>query len=111
MQQAELTRQNVQGAHKMLSQQLLPSAQRRKIRNQPMHVLSEEDRIGYVACAGHRISKELESLFKTIEKLSTKTLPAIEAFYYASLIHLVFVKIHPFLDGNGRTARLLEKWF
>jgi Fic family protein len=21
------------------------------------------------------------------------------------------VKIHPFQDGNGRTARLLEKWF
>ena len=27
------------------------------------------------------------------------------------MVHLVFVKIHPFEDGNGRTARLLEKWF
>jgi Fic family protein len=27
------------------------------------------------------------------------------------MIHLCFVKIHPFADGNGRTARLLEKWF
>ena len=34
-----------------------------------------------------------------------------EVFYYASLIHLVFVKIHPFQDGNGRAARLMEKWF
>jgi len=34
-----------------------------------------------------------------------------EIFYYASLLHLVFVKIHPFQDGNGRTARLIEKWF
>jgi Fic family protein len=24
---------------------------------------------------------------------------------------LVFVKIHPFADGNGRAARLIEKWF
>lgn len=23
----------------------------------------------------------------------------------------MFVKIHPFNDGNGRTARLIEKWF
>ncbi len=34
-----------------------------------------------------------------------------EPFYYASFIHLVFVNIHPFNDGNGRAARLLEKWF
>jgi Fic family protein len=24
---------------------------------------------------------------------------------------MVFVNIHPFEDGNGRAARLLEKWF
>jgi Fic family protein len=31
--------------------------------------------------------------------------------FFSSLIHLAFVKVHPFNDGNGRTARLLEKWF
>ncbi len=34
-----------------------------------------------------------------------------EVFYFASMIHLVFVNIHPFVDGNGRATRLLEKWF
>ena len=34
-----------------------------------------------------------------------------EVLYFASFIHLVFVKIYPFQDGNGRSARLLEKWF
>lgn len=34
-----------------------------------------------------------------------------DVFYYAALRHLQFVKTHPFSEGNGRTARLLEKWF
>lgn len=34
-----------------------------------------------------------------------------EVFYYAVYIHLAFVNIHPFNGGNGRAARLLEKWF
>ena len=40
-----------------------------------------------------------------------KKLSPEEIFYYSSYIHLVFVNIHPFTDGNGRAARLLEKWF
>lgn len=38
-------------------------------------------------------------------------MPLEEVFYHASFIHLIFVHIHPFSDGNGRAARLLEKWF
>jgi Fic family protein len=34
-----------------------------------------------------------------------------QVFFFASMIHLVFVKIHPWNDGNGRSARLIEKWF
>jgi Fic family protein len=53
----------------------------------------------------------MKKFFNDITLLLTKELSIEEVFYFASLIHLVFVKIHPWNDGNGRTARLLEKWF
>ena len=57
------------------------------------------------------VEGEMSKLFADIELLLDASLKIEEVFFYASLIHLVFVKIHPFSDGNGRTARLLEKWF
>jgi Fic family protein len=53
----------------------------------------------------------MKDLFEDIAFLLSQKLSNQEVFYYASLMHLVFVHIHPFADGNGRTARLLEKWF
>ncbi len=42
--------------------------------------------------------------------LITSDFSEAEVFYFASLIHLRFAHIYPFRDGNGRTARLIEKW-
>ncbi|GIZ16581.1 Fic family protein [Capnocytophaga catalasegens] len=53
----------------------------------------------------------MEKLFHDIDVLIKKKPFLEEIFYFASFIHLIFVKIHPCNDGNGRTARLLEKWF
>ncbi len=107
----KLNLKNVQKAHSILSKNLLPKSQQGLIRINPMFVINSDDRIEYVAASPEIVKGELKKLFKDIEFLIETDLNDFEIFYYASLIHLVFVKIHPFQDGNGRTARLLEKWF
>jgi Fic family protein len=98
-------------AHKIISKNLLPTEHRGRIRTQPMFVINSDDRIEYVAASPSIVAQETEQLFDEIEQLLSMPLSKLETFYYDAQIHLVFVKIHPFLDGNGRSARLLEKWF
>ena len=107
----KLNLENVKKAHAILSSNLLPNNQQGFIRTNPMFVINSNDQIEYVATSPTQVKSELEKLFRDIDTLQNKELNSYQIFYYASLIHLVFVKIHPFQDGNGRTARLLEKWF
>lgn len=65
----------------------------------------------YLALEPEFVSETMKRFFEEISKLLNSNLSLVEAFYYASFIHLKFLRIHPFSDGNGRSARLLEKWF
>ena len=53
----------------------------------------------------------MEKLYHDIQLLLKQDMKIQEVFFFAAIIHLVFVKIHPWNDGNGRSGRLLEKWF
>ncbi|MFK7971213.1 MAG: Fic family protein [Bacteroidia bacterium] len=111
VQKNPFTKENVFKVHSILSEHLLPASQRGILRNNPMFVLNEDDRIEYVACEAKWVSSELDVFFEKAVTLLNADVSPVDAFFYAAHIHLSFVKIHPFQDGNGRTARLLEKWF
>lgn len=106
-----LTFENVQKAHSILSKNLLPESQQGLIRTNPMFVINSDDKIEYVAPGPELVKSELDKLFDDLDLLQGTVLNPFEVFYYAALLHLVFVKIRPFQDGNGRAARLIEKWF
>ncbi len=50
---------------------------------------------------------EVSSLMKDFVKWSRANQQKINPVELATLFHFKFVSIHPFIDGNGRTARLL----
>jgi len=107
----KLTGENIIKAHKIITTNLLPEDQQGLVRSNLMFVLNSNDEIEYVATNPANVKTELYKLFSDIDILVSSKLNFFEIFYFASLIHLVFVKIHPFQDGNGRAARLIEKWF
>ena len=76
-----------------------------------MFVVANDGKIEYVAAAPGKVKAEIKKLYTDIETLLSTELSFEEVLFFASMLHLVLVKIHPFQDGNGRISRLLEKWF
>lgn len=106
-----LNKNNIEKAHAILSQHLLQTSRQGSVRKNIMYVLAPNGEIEYVAAAPDNVEKELTKFYADLEHLLHKKLTLQEVFYYAAYLHLVFVKIHSFEDGNGRISRLIEKWF
>jgi len=106
-----LNKKNLLKAHSFVTKNILQKSQQGKFRAGIMYVITDSGKIEYVAAAPQMVENEMKKLFSDIETLLKTDLTFEEVFFFAAMLHLVFVKIHPFGDGNGRTARLLEKWF
>ncbi len=105
-----LTENNLLQVHIILSLQILIKSKRGRYRQEPVGVFGESGQI-YLAIEPEFVPKAMSDFFEQMSKLLQRQLTIEQVFYFAALIHLRFVHIHPFADGNGRAGRLLEKWF
>jgi len=106
----DLSESNLLEAHRLLSRTILIDDKRGRYRTDRMGVYDNSGLV-YLAVEPEEIKKEISVFFSNIEKLRSQKMETIEVFYHGALMHLRFAQIHPFWDGNGRSARLLEKWF
>ncbi|MEO6719012.1 MAG: Fic family protein [Ferruginibacter sp.] len=106
-----LNKVNISKAHKLLSKHIVAAHQQGKLRIHNMYVSTPDGRIEYVAATPFEVQGEMDKFYADIELLLKEALNIEEVFFFAAMIHLISVKIHPWNDGNGRSARLIEKWF
>lgn len=108
----KLNKSNFLQSHLILSKTLLPAKERGVLRKDQVGIRdSKTMKPVYMAVEPQFVKQEVGKLFDDITELTGRSLSHREVFYFASMIHAWLAKIHPFGDGNGRSARLLEKWF
>jgi len=72
-------------------------------RSKPVYVVNSNGDIVFTPPNANHVPALMENLMEWINNSSSKLNPVISA----GIIHYEFVRIHPFVDGNGRTARAL----
>lgn len=111
VQQNPLNEKNILEIHKLLSKHIVETSWQGKYRIKDMYVATDDGKIEYVAASPYILPTEIQKFNHDLNLLIKTTLDIETVFYYAAMLHLVFIKIHPWNDGNGRSARLIEKWF
>jgi len=96
--------------HKIFAKTLVIKSKQGKYRNEKVGVFGQSGLV-YLAIEPELVKETMTEFFNDLATLLKSDLSNSQVFYFASLIHLKFAHIHPFRDGNGRAARLLEKWF
>jgi Fic family protein len=106
----DLNERNFLKAHFMASIFMDNPQERGTYRRVPV-VIGSRVQIVYRPLPPEAVAPAMERFWADMKILLASKLSPEQALYHASLLHLVFEKIHPFTDGNGRVGRLLEKWF
>lgn len=96
----------VLGIHQRVTAELLPKFQSGKFRIEPVFVNGPKAR---KTIYWPPDQQDVPALMKELIAFVSKNRNKIDPIILAGLFHKQFVIIHPFIDGNGRTVRLVTK--
>ena len=104
---SEITLEDILEIHRIITDRLLDKTRNGKIRKNPVHIENQDHEILYTAIDAEKVEGALNELLSWVNESQFSIHPAI----IAAIIHFRIVAIHPFSDGNGRTARALTSLF
>lgn len=97
----DLTMQDILELHKIITARLLDTTRNGKFRQNPVYIENQDHQILYTAADAAQVTAAVQSLIDFVQANQFTLNPVI----IAAIIHLCLAAIHPFADGNGRTAR------
>ncbi len=103
----EITLEDVLELHRIITDRLLDKTRNGKIRKNPVYIENQDHEILYTAIDADKVESALNWLLEWVKSSQFSLHPAI----IAAVIHFRIAAIHPFSDGNGRTARALTSLF
>ncbi len=80
-----------------------------RFRDGPVFVVNERRETIYEAPPAETVQASMHALVKWINEEQDQ--PFIHPILRASILHTYLVYVHPYADGNGRTARALFYWY
>lgn len=98
-----LTVKDILTIHKIITGGLLVKKKSRIWRFNPVDIEDKDGNTLYAAVHEDQVAHEVENLVEWLSRNESNVHPVIAA----GILHIQFVSIHPFADGNGRTARAL----
>jgi Fic family protein len=97
---------DILAVHKIVTDQLLPDSKVGTLRENPIYIADQNDKIVYDGPDATILSQEIDGLLKWLAGADD-----IHPVIVAGILHFHFVSIHPLADGNGRTTRLLTSLY
>lgn len=109
-----LTRQTLFAWHSLLTsgRHDLKEVGRYRSRNDPMQIVSgpiNNPKVHFEAPPAGAVKAEMDAFIGWFKKTSPNGKEPLPALTRAGIVHLWFVSIHPFEDGNGRIGRAIAE--